>query len=70
MSSAVHGKTIENVRNRINVRLVSNKKDCFKWRSKLSYMSQKKFGNDLVGIRTSRGTLTYNKPACVGSINN
>ena len=30
----------------------------------------KKFGNDLVGIRTSRGTLTYNKPACVGSINN
>lgn len=64
MNNAVYSKTIENLRNRINVRLVSNKKDCFKWTSKLSYMSQKIFGNDLVGIRTSRVTLTHNKPAC------
>ena len=61
MNNAVYSKTIENLRNRINVRLVSNKKD---WTSKLSYMSQKIFGNDLVGIRTSRVTLTHNKPAC------
>ena len=69
MNNAVYGKTIENFRNRINVRLVSNKKDCFKWTSKLSYMSQKIFGNDLVGIRTSRVTLTHNKPACGGIYN-
>ena len=64
MNNAVYSKTIENLRNRINVRLVSNKKDCFKWTSKLSYMSQKMFGNDLVGIPTNRVTLTHNKPAC------
>ena len=69
MNNAVYSKTIENLRNRINVRLVSNKKDCFKWTSKLSYMSQKIFGNDLVGIRTSRVTLTHNKPACDGIYN-
>ena len=69
MNNAVYSKTIENLRNRINVRLVSSKKDCFKWTSKLSYMSQKIFGNDLVGIRTSRVTLTHNKPACGGIYN-
>ena len=41
INNAVYGKTIENL-NRIDVRLVSNKKDYLKWTSKPSYMSQKK----------------------------
>ena len=32
--NAAYGKTMENLRNRINVKLLSNKKDYFKWRSK------------------------------------
>ena len=40
-------KTMENVRNRINVKLVSNKKDYLKWASKPSYMSHKIFDNGL-----------------------
>ena len=54
MNNAVYGKTMENVRNRINVKLVSNKKDYLKWASKPSYMSHKIFDNDLFAIRKNK----------------
>ena len=40
MSNVVYGKTMENLRNRIDVQLVNNRKDYLKWKSKPSYMSQ------------------------------
>ena len=43
MSNTVYGKTIENWRNRIDVRLKGNEKDYLKSTSKPSYMSQKYF---------------------------
>ena len=58
---------MENLRNRIDVKLVSNKKDYLKWTSKPSYMSQKIFDNDLVTIRKEKVTLTHNKQAYVGT---
>ena len=66
MNNAVYGKTMENLRNRIDVKLVSNKKDYLKWTSKPSYMSHKIFDNDLVAIRKNKVTLTLNKPAYIG----
>ena len=48
MSNAVYSKTMENVRNRIDVKLASDKKYQLKWTSKPSYLSQKIFGDDLV----------------------
>ena len=39
--NAVYGKTMENLINRIDIRLVSNKKDYLKWTSKPSYLSHK-----------------------------
>ena len=39
---------MENLRNRIDGTLVSNKKVYLKWASKPSYMSHKTFDNDLV----------------------
>ena len=65
MSNAVYGKTMENKRNRINVKLVSSKKDYLKWACKPGYMSHKIFGNDLVVMRKMKVTLTLNKPAYV-----
>ena len=50
LKKAVYGKTMENVRNRIDLKIGSNKKDYLKWTSKPSYMSLKLFDNDLVGI--------------------
>ena len=54
---------MKNLRNRIDVKLVSNKKDYLKWTSKPSYMSHKIFENDLFAIRKNKVTLTLNKPA-------
>ena len=66
MSNAVYGKTMENKRNRINVKLVSSKNDYLKWACKPRYMSHKIFANDLVVMRKMKVTLTLNKPAYVG----
>ena len=66
MSNAVYGKTMENLRNKIDVKLVSNKKYYLKWTSKPSYMSHKVFGNNLVVIRKKKLTLTLSQPACTG----
>ena len=66
MNNAVYGKTMENLRNRIDVKLVSNKKDYLRWTYKTSYMSRKIFDNDLVATRKSKVTLTLNKPAYIG----
>ena len=46
MNNVVHDKTMENLRSRINVKLVSNKKDYLKWTSNPSNMSQKIFDNN------------------------
>ena len=51
INNAVYEKTMENLRNRINVKLVSNKKGYLKWTSKPRYMSHRVFDNDLVAIR-------------------
>ena len=40
MNNAIYGKTMENVRNRINVRLASNEKGYLKSTSKPGYMLQ------------------------------
>ena len=62
MNKVVHDKTMENFRNKIDVKLVSNQKDYMKWTSKPSYMSQNIFDNDSVAIRKNKVTLTLNKP--------
>ena len=54
---------MEKLRNRIDVRFVSNEKGYLKWTSKPSYMSHKIFDNNLVAIRESKDTSKLNKPA-------
>ena len=54
---------MENLRNRFDVKLVSNKKDYLNWTSKPGYMSHKIF--DLVVIHKSKVTLML-KPAQTG----
>ena len=56
---------MENLRNRIDIKLASNKKDYLKWTSKPSCMSQKIFDNNLGAICKNKVTLTL-KPAYVG----
>ena len=51
MNNAIYGKTVKNLRNRIDVKLGNNEKDYLKYASKPSYMSHKIFDNNLVVIR-------------------
>ena len=46
MNNPIYRKIIENARNRINMKLVNNKKDYLKRISKPSYMLHKIFDND------------------------
>ena len=63
---------MKNLRNRIDVKLLSNEKDIkwtsmdIKWTSNPSSMSQKIFYNNLVVIRKSKVTLMVNKSAYIG----
>ena len=58
---------MENLRKRINVKLVNNEKQYLKCTSKPSYMSHNKiFDNSLVAIRKRKLALKLNKPAYIG----
>ena len=54
---------MENLRNRIDVKLVNNEKDYLKCTSEPSYMSYKIFDNNLDVIRKSNVSLKLSKPA-------
>ena len=66
MKNAIFGKTMEKLRNRIDVKLVNNEKKYLKCTSKSSYMSHKLFDNNLVGIPKCKLALKLNKPAYIG----
>ena len=53
---------MENLKKRIDVKLVKNKKDYLTWTSKPNYMSHKIFNNELVAIRKNKLILPLNKP--------
>ena len=57
---------MENLRNRIDVKLVNNEKDYLKCTSKSSSMSHNIFDNNLVAIRKTERALNLNKPAYMG----
>ena len=50
MNNAIYRKTMENVRNRINVKLLNNEKNYLKSTSKPSYTPHKILDNNLVAI--------------------
>ena len=66
MNNAIYGKAMENLRNRIDVKLVNSKKDYLKCTSKPNYMLHKIFDNNLVAIRKCKLALKLNKPAYIG----
>ncbi|XP_048584561.1 uncharacterized protein LOC116612479 [Nematostella vectensis] len=63
MNNSVFGKTMENLRKRVDVRLVTDEKKLLKLASKPSYMSSKIFNKDLVAVHKIKETLTLNRPA-------
>ena len=66
MINSVYGKTMENLRKRINVGIVSNKKDLLKYTSRPTYIAHKIFGEDYAAIHEIKPVLMLNKPIYVG----
>ena len=66
MINSVYGKTMENLRKRINVRLVNNEKDFLKYTSRSTHITHKIFGKDYAAIQEIRPVLILNKPIYIG----
>ena len=57
---------MENLRKRVDVRLVTNEKKLLKLASKPTYVSSKVFNENLVAVHKIKEALTLNRPAYVG----
>lgn len=66
MNNAVFGKTMENVRKRIDIRLVSSGAKAVKLISKCNFVDRKVFGENLVAIHLQKAKLIFNKATYVG----
>ena len=62
----VYEKAMENLRKRINVRLVNNAGDFLKYTSRSTYITHKIFGEDYAAVHEIKPVLMLNKPIYVG----
>ena len=66
MNNAVFGKTMENIRNRVDVKLVNNKKQAEKLSAKPNFKHCNIFSEDLVAIHMKKTKLDFDKPVYLG----
>ena len=66
MINSIYGKTMENLRKIINVRLVNNKKDFLKYTSMPTYVTHKLFDEGYAAILEIKPVLVLSKPIYVG----
>ena len=65
MSNSVYGKTLKNLRKRMNIRVVKNSQDFIKYTSRPTCINWKVFENNLAAIHEKKISLTLNKPIFV-----
>ena len=66
MINSVFGKTMENIRNRVNIKLVDTGEQFKKLAAKPNYKSRKIFNENLVSVHMKKTSLTMNKPVYLG----
>ena len=66
LNNAAYGKTMENMRKRIKIRIVKNSQDFIKYTSRPTCVNWKVFENNLAAIHEKKISLTLNKPIYVG----
>ena len=66
MNNAVFGKTMENIRNRVNIKLTNTEEQFKKLVAKPNYESRKIFNENLVSVHMKKTSLTMNKPVYLG----
>ena len=66
MDNSVFGKTMENIRNRVDIKLVNNKKQAEKLSAKPNFNHCNIFSEDLVAIHMKKTRLVFDKPVYLG----
>ena len=66
MNNSVFGKTMENIRNRVNIKLVTDKKKAERLAAKPNFKHCNIFSEDLIAIHMKKTFLTFNKPVYLG----
>ena len=66
MNNSIYGKTMENARKRVNVKLVTTETDLIKAVASPTFQSQRIMNGDVVAVKTMKEVLTLNKPCYVG----
>ena len=66
MNNSVFGKTMENIRNRVNIKLTTTGEQFKKLAAKPNYESRKIFNENLVSVHMKKTSLTMNKPVYLG----
>jgi len=66
MNNSVFGKTMENIENRVDVRLMTYKEKAMKLAAKPNYDSRTIFDENLIAMHMKRTKLVYNKPIYLG----
>ena len=66
MNNSVFGKTMENIRNRVDIRLVNEEKQAKKLVSKPTFERRKIFCKDLAAVHMKRTKIMFDKPIYVG----
>ena len=66
MNNSIFGKTMENLRKRVDVRLITNEKKLLEMTARPTYVSSKIFNENLVAVHKVKETLNLNRPAYLG----
>jgi hypothetical protein len=66
MNNSIYGKTMENLRKRVDVKLVSSKDDLLKLTASPCFQSHRIMNEDLIAVKRMKEVLTLNKPCYVG----
>ena len=66
MNNSVFGKTMENIRNRVDIKLVNDEKQAEKLSAEPNFKHCNIFSEDLVAIHMKKTKLVFNKPVYLG----
>ena len=66
MNNSVFGKTMENIRNRVDIKLVNDKKQAEKLSAKLNFYHCNIFSEELIAVHMKKMKLVFNKPVYLG----
>ena len=66
MNNSVFGKTMENIRNRVDIKLVTDRKKAENLSAKPNFKHCNIFSENLVAIHTKKTKLTFDKPVYLG----